>query len=164
MDGIRLWAFSICSAAVVGTIVYMIFPKGKLEKIFRFTVTLFFLCSLFSPLIVRTTGFSLNFDFLEPEEHQVPENQELDYTLEEQIEHAFRQNLTQLIEKSLQEIEIKADKILLDIHIESDNSIIIDQITIYLPSDPGTQKRGEITERLSEQFGTVIVVNCEQGG
>lgn len=51
MDAIRSWAMSVCLAALAAGIAGMLAPKGNLEKIYRFAITLFFLCSVLVPLI-----------------------------------------------------------------------------------------------------------------
>lgn len=51
MDAVRSWAMSACLAALAAGIAGMLAPKGNMEKMFRFAVALFFLCSVLAPLL-----------------------------------------------------------------------------------------------------------------
>lgn len=50
MDAVRSWAMSVCLAALAAGIAGMLAPRGNLEKILKFAVSLFFLCSVLVPL------------------------------------------------------------------------------------------------------------------
>lgn len=50
MDAVRSWAMSVCLAALAAGIAGMLAPKGNLEKLYKFAITLFFLCSVLLPL------------------------------------------------------------------------------------------------------------------
>lgn len=50
MDGIKSWALTACLAALAAGIAGIVAPAGKLEKTYRFAVSLFFLCCLVTPL------------------------------------------------------------------------------------------------------------------
>lgn len=64
MDAVRSWAMSVCLAALAAGIAGMVAPKGNLEKIYKFAITLFFLCSVLVPLFnlrhVRLPTFSVS--------------------------------------------------------------------------------------------------------
>jgi hypothetical protein len=51
MDAVRQWGMTCCFAALAAGIANMLIPHGSLEKVMRFTVSLFFLCCVLSPLI-----------------------------------------------------------------------------------------------------------------
>lgn len=51
MDAVRSWAMTACLAALAAGIAGMLVPKGNMEKMFRFALALFFLCSVLSPLL-----------------------------------------------------------------------------------------------------------------
>ena len=53
MEGIKQWAFSVCAAMVACGLCQMLLPKAGMEKIFRMTVSIFFLCCLLSPIVLQ---------------------------------------------------------------------------------------------------------------
>lgn len=50
MQAVQSWAMSVCLAALAAGIAGVLAPKGNLEKIYKFAVSLFFLCCLLVPL------------------------------------------------------------------------------------------------------------------
>lgn len=50
MDAIKSWAVTVCLAALAAGIAGIVAPSGKLEKTYRFAVSLFFLCCMVTPL------------------------------------------------------------------------------------------------------------------
>lgn len=53
MEAVRIWAFSICAAMAVCGIALQILPKSGMTGIFKLVVSVFFLCCLLSPLLLR---------------------------------------------------------------------------------------------------------------
>lgn len=64
MEAVRSWAMSVCLAALAAGIAGTLAPKGNLEKIYKFAITLFFLCSVLVPLFslrnVRLPRFNVS--------------------------------------------------------------------------------------------------------
>lgn len=50
MEAVKQWAIACCFAALAAGIANMAVPKGSMEKVCRFAVTLFFLCCVLTPL------------------------------------------------------------------------------------------------------------------
>jgi hypothetical protein len=55
MDAIRDWAFSVCAALAVSGVALQLLPKSNLSGVFKLVVSVFFLCSLISPVAIRMT-------------------------------------------------------------------------------------------------------------
>jgi len=61
MDSIKAWAITICFAALAAGLANIIAPKGNLEKVYKFAVSLFFLCCVLVPLFnLKGINFNLN--------------------------------------------------------------------------------------------------------
>lgn len=50
MDAIKQWAVTCCFAALAAGIANIAIPKGNMEKVCRFAVSLFFMCCVLTPL------------------------------------------------------------------------------------------------------------------
>lgn len=50
MEALKSWAVTVCLAALAAGMAGMIAPKGNLEKVYKFTLSLFFLCCVLTPL------------------------------------------------------------------------------------------------------------------
>lgn len=50
MDAIKSWAVTVCLAALAAGVAGIVAPSGKLEKTYKFAVSLFFLCCMVTPL------------------------------------------------------------------------------------------------------------------
>lgn len=53
MDGIREWGYSLCAAAIACGMIQVLIPNAGAGRVMRMTVSVFFLCCLFSPLVLR---------------------------------------------------------------------------------------------------------------
>lgn len=98
MDILREWAFSICAAMVACGIALQIMPKTNLAGIFKLVVSVFFLCCLLSPLILR-----FPYQRIELEEYS-------SMLAEEKAE-----NLKRVVESQTQlDVKLRAQKIIAD--------------------------------------------------
>lgn len=50
MAGIQSWATVVCLAALAAGMAGIVAPQGHMEKVYKFTVALFFLCCMLTPL------------------------------------------------------------------------------------------------------------------
>lgn len=57
METIKQWAFCACISVVIGVVASFLSPPGKMEKIYKYVISLFFLCCLFSPVLFKTPLF-----------------------------------------------------------------------------------------------------------
>jgi stage III sporulation protein AF len=80
MESIKAWAMTICFAALAAGIANIIAPKGRLEKVYKFAVSLFFLCCVLVPAF-SLKGISLNLNLSSITQQQSNALQE---TVEEQ--------------------------------------------------------------------------------
>lgn len=54
MDALKSWGLAVCFAALAAGIAAIITPSGKMEKMFKLTISLFFLCCILVPLFSLT--------------------------------------------------------------------------------------------------------------
>jgi len=106
MDAIRQWAFSLCSAMVACGLAQMLLPKSNMEKVFRVSVSVFFLCCLLSPLVLQNP--ELRIEIVDYSQADIEARaQKLAGVVEDQSDEAIRQSLEKIVEQKLQEKGIK---------------------------------------------------------
>ena len=50
MEAVRQWAFGLCAAAVACALAQLVLPGAGMQRVFRITCSVFFLCCLLSPV------------------------------------------------------------------------------------------------------------------
>ena len=142
MDAIRRWAFSLCAAAIAGTIAEMFSPEGGTKRIFRLCAGVFFLCCLFSPVLeVVSAGISAD-RLLEVsaagECGDEPDGMSGVY--ERQVEKEFCRNVERLASEALARAGINNAEISVSVNIDMDNCISISEVEITLGEDMRPQE------------------------
>ena len=96
-------------------------PKSNLEKVFSLTVSVFFLCCLLSPLLLRAPQLRI-----EVEEYSAQDMQQrlerLGKIVEMQTQGTIRQNLYEIIEEKLSEMGIKHHGVTINITTNGQNA------------------------------------------
>ena len=52
MSEIKQWAVNICITLAATAVFSMLVPNGSMEKVLKFTISLFFVCCLLTPFLV----------------------------------------------------------------------------------------------------------------
>lgn len=117
MDSIQQWAFSICVAMVACGIARMLLPNSGLSKIFSITVSVFFLCSILSPALLRNPSLQIQIEEISREEME-RRAQNLTNTLNIQSETALVYRLEKIIAEKLSETGIKYTDIAININTD----------------------------------------------
>lgn len=130
MDFIREWAFSICITLIATSLFSLLAPKGSMEKILKFTISLFFLNCLVTPFIVNPPKINFDIDQVDPR------NESSNYDVVTKTNEQFLSITKKNIEKTLSGIlvsnNINCKKIEININISQDKSIFISSIDILL--------------------------------
>ena len=140
MPTLRTWALSVAMAALAGGVVWLLAPKGSVQKAVRTVVAVFLLCAFLSPFLTRG-GVSL--DWIMPELLGVPAAPALEETVARQLKTAVEEELRRQILSVLEERGVSGE-ISLDTSIWPDGSIEIVTAKVVLP--PGTGTRGLAAE------------------
>ena len=153
MEGIRQWAFSICAAIVACGIARMLVPKTSLEKIFSLTVSVFFLCCLLSPALLRAPRVSI-----ELREYSQEEMNERARALQEvvgrQQNAAEEESVRKIIAEKLSQMGIKYYSVTIDITTEGQSEAAC-TATIIL-DNTHRQDHDRIAERLERELGIQV--------
>lgn len=147
MEDIKIWAFSICSAAICGAVLNMILPEGSTQKIYKTVFSIFFLCILVSPVL------KFDFENIDITEYKIYDTQHYDIS-----ENEFSETYTKTIEQAiysdvsniLEEYNIYPKDISVKINIFDDGSIDINKFTLTLDQNISL---AEIKNRIKEKTG-----------
>jgi hypothetical protein len=97
MDALKSWGITLCLAVLAAGIAGIIAPSGKMEKVFKFAVSLFFLCCVLVPLFNIK---SIHLDKIEINQFGVSYNSAINATVNEEAARIAQQNVEQLIKNS----------------------------------------------------------------
>jgi len=161
MSDVKVWAFSICVAAVVGGIVTMVVPKGKMEKAVKVVVGIFFLSCVVMPLATRMPDIGEIYageaqgeiDRIYDQMQQVVTDQK-----KSQVEIYLKDSVTAI----LAERRIELENFSVSYTIGEDSSISISQVEVFLDSSYQQQSEA-IGELIEEQIGLPVSVHCGGG-
>ena len=160
MDGIREWGYSLCAAAIACGMMQVLIPNAGAGRVMRMTVSVFFLCCLFSPLVLRT-----------PELAEIPQStaqaeaNEIARRLTEGQEGRFigkaQEGLRHRVQDSLEEIGIFPSKIQITIHAVDKSRIEINELILVLREDD-REREGEVVQRIRNLLGEAPDIQYER--
>jgi len=136
MPTLRTWALSIAMAALAGGVVWLLAPKGNVQKALRTLIAAFLLCAFLTPLFTRG-GVSL--DWILPDNQNAPGIPALEETVARQLKTAVEEEITKRIAAVLAARNVTG-QISLDTSIWPDGSIEIVTAQVLVP--PGADTRG----------------------
>ena len=136
MQQLRTWALSLVMAALAGGLVWLLAPKGSVQKALRTLLAVFLLCAFLSPFFVRG---GVNLDWILPDVQASPALPALDDVVARQLQAAVEEEICRRIQAVLQARGI-AGQISLDTSILPDGSIEIVTAEVLVP--PGADTRG----------------------
>ena len=129
MSAIKSWSMTICLVSILCTLLEILFPQGKMEKIFRVVLGVFLLCAL-----LGSTLKNINFD-AKKTENFIKDKDKIKFksTVDDQVKASAEKNLRASIEKILAAKGIKSEKINIFMDTTADNCISIGKIEVFLP-------------------------------
>ncbi len=156
MDGLRYWAFGICSAAIACGLARMILPQSGMQKIFQITSSVFFLSCLLSPLAFMPIEIEL----------ETPE--QLMQEAESRAERITAQAQEQQGALAVESVRLQAGEILegmgigeyqiyINTHEKDGESIVISECEVYL-DESYAPRHDEIREALMQQLGVNVLI------
>lgn len=165
MEGLKSWAFSLCCAAVAGSILSLMLPDSSLGKVCRFSIRIFLLCCLVLPLGTFGEIF-LSLPQMEMETQDYTD--QINIVVAEQIRVNTANSLEESVEAILRQQEVPYQKIEAIVNTGKDGSISISCIRISLPPDiqedsPETLYR-ETLELIERVTGVETEFAAENGG
>ncbi len=132
MNFLKEWAFSIFITILIITIFSMIIPKGQLDRVMKFSLSLFFLVALITPFVSKISSLNFGFkDEIEVNTQNIYNNNIIEKSNKDFIS-LVEKNISNNIFDILKKIDINPKKIITSININENNSISINNLVILL--------------------------------
>lgn len=130
MDDMKTWAFTICAAGIVGGIVTILSPK-KYEKTIKLIYGALFLLCIFAPMKKIAFKFGADLSFFDA-------NKSIESRVEDKTKEIFlkqaSENIKNVIINELLSIDIKTERVIVTLDIDSENNIKSLGIKLNLPN------------------------------
>ncbi len=150
MESFKSWIFSVCAAAVIITALNMLVPNSKTEKIMRFTIGLFFVLLIGSPIIAFAHGVTDSQDYRLTEDFQT----DLSSTsYEESLKEILIKKANSNLERGLKEQNVNFKYLSCNINITEDNCIQITEVKVYASDTLSKSDRTKIRKYIKSQAG-----------
>ena len=159
MEALRSWTVTVCTAAVVCTLLYRLFPDTGIGRQGRMLLPCLFLCALLMPL----TAVDLSGALTMPDT-SVADGAELTARMRQQVSAQVNETLLAMVNQALGSYGFSAKKVTADMDIREDGSISMGQITVYV--DEETAQRSVLVKQVAEKrLGTgITLVLLEEHG
>ena len=156
MESLQAWAFSVCSSMVACGLAQMILPKGSMQKIFQVTVSVFFLCCLLSPIVLRAPELRVEAQTYTQEEieRRAEKTQEV---ARMQSQRVVQKEIRQIIAEKLADMGINARDITINISSDERQKEEIWEVTLLLSKTDETKHR-KIVQELEKALGVAVHV------
>lgn len=156
MDELKSWGLTICFAALACGIASIISPPGKMEKIFKFTISIFFLCCLLYPLFSMK---NISLKNLKIEDQVTFQSNKLKENTMEQTSQITSQNMKKIVNQLCLDNGVTPKEINVNV-IETENKLLnIESVDIVL-CNKDMAKKDIIKLKLKENYG-LTAVNIE---
>lgn len=156
MNGIKSWAMIICFVSVICTIVEMMVPSGKMEKMFKLIIGIFMLCSILIPL--KNTISNISFD-VKKSKNFIKDESKLKDIIDNQTETTAKENIKSIIKNFLDAKDIKPEKINIIMDTKQDNCISIKKIEVFLVRGDESKKdmiKKELEQKLEIKTDVIV--------
>ena len=146
MSAITSWASIVCLSAVVGAMLQLLSPSGKMEKMVRFVFGAFMICALLTPFMGTMGKISFDLQVGSSTKEQITEfSQQVD----DQISMAAAENIRSLVQEVLTSQHATAQKI--DVFMDTGDNSSISIIKIAITLDREEKSRANTLKKAVEE-------------
>ena len=155
---LKEWFFSICVFLMVGCMMRLVLPSNNTSKMVNFCFSIFLLAAMFSGLTFKDFDFFNNFsnlnsfdDFDDFDDVKV----RLEELQKEKTLGEIEKILTQQIKQDLLANKIIPSKILININMSDESSILINKLEIFMKEGEGFDEcdKNKIKKIMSQKYG-----------
>ncbi len=152
MADIKVWAVSLCVAAIAGAIIHMLVPNTSLEKLMRLVIGVFFLSCIISPVLTRLPDMKLSVSG-KAEQHLAEVQGDLTSAVDGQMQNGMETEVSLLLDKK----GVTPENISFGYNTVDKNRISISQIDVVLSPEYAVRET-EIREYISDKTGISTVL------
>ena len=153
MDGVRVWATAVCTAAVVCSVLRLLFPETLLGQQGRLLLPCVFLCALLMPLPAAWQSIAMP----PLAEGEAVDNAALEARMQQQITAQMNDTLLAMVNSALEGYGWQAKKVTVDMDIREDGSISMGQITLYVDAKTAVHSAA-VRQAAEKRLGTAVVL------
>jgi hypothetical protein len=159
MEALKSWGTAVCLAALAAGIAGIIAPSGKMEKAYKFAVSLFFLCCLLAPLfsIKNISLGSVNLN-----QTNSISNGELDSAVNEQAAGIAQQNIASLVTSCCRTCGVEPVSVNVQVTAAGAGSAMSVQSAEVTVKTSDMPKQSKISDAVFSKLG--ITVKIKEGG
>ena len=144
MSALLQWAFGVCAAMAAMGLCRMLLPSSSMEKMFRFIVSVFFLCVLISPVAIRFP--TLMVDIPAQAQAEIDErSRRVEEIVHRQAKHSAEINLRQIVSEKLSARGINAYSITINFTTSERGEILLESVGITLDAAHRAQERALVS-------------------
>lgn len=154
MDAIKQWAFAVCAAMIAVGISRMILPKSSVEKVFKITASVFFLCCLLSPIVISSPNLKIELSEY-PRQDIQGRVDALNQVVNEQTGQSIEKQLIKIIETKLQEKGIKYYAITINMNRKGQSEQPVEYVAIELDA-AYEQEHKSMLAMLEDELGLSV--------
>ena len=157
MSGLRSWAVLVCTAAVVCTLLYRLFPETSLGRQGRLLLPCVFLCVLLMPLLRWQPAL--------PElsgETAAADSEALTAAMQQQTRTQVETVLCRMVNQALASYDLEVKKVKCSMDIDGDSRINMGQITLYVDARNAVRSL-QIQQIAEKRLGAPVTVAAWEG-
>lgn len=154
MDELRSWATTACLAALAAGIAGIIAPSGKFEKVYKFAVSLFFLCCLLTPLFSMKSINLKSFDLSDSQQSSATVS--MQSTVNSQAQQIAEQNIKKLISSCCKDCGVTPLNITVNTDLKSSKISVRSAVIVLKQAD--INKQSKIRDEINNKIGISAVI------
>lgn len=161
MEAVRQWAFGLCAAAVACALAQLVLPGAGMQRVFRITYSVFFLCCLLSPVALAPGDLRLAAGRQAVLGQVEARSQQLEASLQASALALARENLRLAAGEKLAQLGVEGGKISVDVHAQGEGGISISGCELRLPEGYADRAQ-EIEVALEAYLGVPVGIGWEK--
>lgn len=158
MEALRSWGTTVCLAALAAGIAGILTPSGKMEKVYKFALSLFMLCCLLLPLFSLNSIKLKNIHF-NGESSAV--SADLTQTIDKQKEMMAEKNISELVLDCCKSSGVTPVSIKVSLIKDKNNAYSVNAVEVSLKSSD-MLKQENIKEIVMKRLS--IDIKIKEGG
>ena len=158
MNDLRAWAVMVCTAAVVCTLLYRLFPDSSLGRQGRLLLPCVFLCVLLTPLLRWQPTFSATAAETAPADGEA-----LSAAMRQQTEAQAEAVLCRMVNQALDSYDLEVEKVDCRMDIDGEGRIRMEQIVLYVDARNAVRSL-QIRQVAEKRLGASVIVAADEGG
>ena len=153
MEELQSWAVTVCMAALAAGIAGIVMPKGNLERTYKFTLSLFFLCCVLIPAF-QLKNIRLNIDMPALSSST---GEAIQSTVDSQKITQAQDSVSRLVTETFQKNGATPQSVRTSMSMAKDGTMSVDRVDVVL-SRTDYARADALTKAVQNSLGIPITV------